>query len=120
MFADVEGRWRCNGDHAAGSGNVRKELSFCAKMRLPVLGILENMSGFVCPNCAECSEIFGRGGGEALATQSQCSFLGAVPLDPRVSAAADEGKLPLRSVPDSPAVKALREAARRIVEGSRA
>ena len=72
--------------------DVRKELSFCAKLGLRVLGIVENMSGFVCPHCAECTAIFSKGGGARLAAMYECPFLGEVPIDPAISLAEDEGR----------------------------
>ncbi|KAE9544621.1 hypothetical protein AGLY_000163 [Aphis glycines] len=65
--------------------DVRKELSFCRKTRIPILGIVENMSGYVCPNCAECTNLFSSNGGKSLAEHFQVPFLGTVPIDPRVS-----------------------------------
>ncbi|KAK9355361.1 P-loop containing nucleoside triphosphate hydrolase protein [Lipomyces doorenjongii] len=68
---------------AVATADVRKELSFCRKVGLDVLGVIENMSGFLCPHCAECSHIFSHGGGEELAKQYDVPFLGAVPIDPQ-------------------------------------
>ncbi|XP_026809636.1 cytosolic Fe-S cluster assembly factor NUBP2 homolog [Rhopalosiphum maidis] len=65
--------------------DVRKELSFCRKTSIPILGIVENMSGYVCPNCAECTNLFSSNGGKSLAEHFQVPFLGTVPIDPRVS-----------------------------------
>ncbi|PSN58305.1 Cytosolic Fe-S cluster assembly factor NUBP2 [Blattella germanica] len=64
--------------------DVRKELTFCRKTGIPVLGIIENMSGFVCPSCSTCSNIFSKGGGESLASLAGVPFLGSVPIDPKV------------------------------------
>lgn len=72
--------------------DVRKELNFCAKLRLRVLGIVENMSGFVCPHCTEETDIFSKGGGMKLAELYQCPFLGRIPIDPRISVAQDNGE----------------------------
>jgi Mrp family chromosome partitioning ATPase len=72
--------------------DVQKELSFCHKLSLRCLGIVENMSGYVCPHCAECTNIFSKGGGEKLAALYEVPFLGAVPLDPTVSLCEDEGR----------------------------
>ncbi|KAK9486653.1 P-loop containing nucleoside triphosphate hydrolase protein [Lipomyces starkeyi] len=68
---------------AVATADVRKELSFCRKVGFDVLGVVENMSGFLCPHCAECSHIFSKGGGEELAKQYDVPFLGAVPIDPQ-------------------------------------
>ncbi|XP_060840637.1 cytosolic Fe-S cluster assembly factor Nubp2 homolog [Rhopalosiphum padi] len=65
--------------------DVRKELSFCRKTNIPILGIVENMSGYVCPNCAECTNLFSSNGGKSLAEHFQVPFLGTVPIDPKVS-----------------------------------
>lgn len=65
--------------------DVRKELTFCNKTGIKVLGIVENMSGFVCPDCAHCTNIFSSGGGEALAQVAQVPHLGTLPIDPRIS-----------------------------------
>ncbi|KAL7751344.1 cytosolic Fe-S cluster assembly factor cfd1 [Sorochytrium milnesiophthora] len=67
---------------AVALSDVRKELNFCTKVKLPVLGVVENMSGYVCPHCAECSNLFSTGGGEAMAKEFQVDFLGRVPIDP--------------------------------------
>lgn len=56
--------------------DVRRELSFCVKASLPVQGIIENMSGFICPNCAECNNIFSKGGGKSLAEFTELPYLG--------------------------------------------
>ncbi|KAJ1909970.1 cytosolic Fe-S cluster assembly factor nbp35, partial [Tieghemiomyces parasiticus] len=66
--------------------DVRKEINFCRKVKVPILGIVENMSGFVCPGCKGESLIFAptTGGGRRLAEETQVPFLGSIPLDPRI------------------------------------
>lgn len=71
--------------------DVRKSLTFCRKLALPVLGILENMSGFTCPKCGEVVQIFPPGGGQEIATDFNVPFLGALPMDPAISLACDSG-----------------------------
>ncbi|QKX61230.1 uncharacterized protein TRUGW13939_08377 [Talaromyces rugulosus] len=66
---------------AVATSDVRKEINFCAKTRIPVLGVIENMSGYTCPCCGEVSNIFSRGGGEVMATEMGVPFLGRVPID---------------------------------------
>lgn len=63
---------------AISLSDVRKEISFCQKVSLPILGIIENMSGFICPHCTECSDIFSKGGGESLAQEFKVPFLGII------------------------------------------
>lgn len=70
---------------AVALADVRKELNFCRKTDLPVIGIIENMSGFLCPHCAECTNIFSSGGGKAMAEEFNISFLGSVPVDPQLT-----------------------------------
>ena len=72
--------------------DVRKSIMFCRKVNLPVLGVIENMSGFVCPHCGETSDIFTRGGGEAMCTELAVPFLGRIPIDPGIVTAGDRGE----------------------------
>jgi ATP-binding protein involved in chromosome partitioning len=72
--------------------DVRKCISFCRNLRLPVLGVLENMSGFVCPKCGEKTDVFKSGGGETMANQMHVPFLGRIPIDPQIVQACDSGR----------------------------
>lgn len=65
-------------------GDVRREISFCRKTGVKILGLIENMSGFVCPTCSECTNIFSSGGGEMLANHANINFLGRIPINPKV------------------------------------
>lgn len=89
--------------------DVRKEIDFCRKAGIKILGLVENMSGFVCPNCQGESFIFAptTGGGEALAKEKDIPFLGRVPLDPRIGKSCDYGQSFFDEYPDSPAATAL-------------
>ncbi|XP_033630001.1 cytosolic Fe-S cluster assembly factor nubp1-A-like [Asterias rubens] len=88
--------------------DVRKEITFCKKVNLPILGVVENMSGFVCPKCKNESQIFPptTGGAEKMADDLKIPFLGKLPLDPRIGKCCDEGKSFFEEVPDSPATHA--------------
>lgn len=90
-------------------GDVRREVTFCRKAGIAILGIVENMSGFVCPSCKDCTNIFSSGGGELLATHSKVPFLGAVPLDPRLSTCSENGENFLEKFPDSPVSSIFKE-----------
>ncbi|KAF3935341.1 hypothetical protein ABW19_dt0208625 [Dactylella cylindrospora] len=67
---------------AVATADVRKEVNFCKKVGIDILGVVENMSGFVCPHCSECTNVFSSGGGKVLAQQFGIDFFGAVPIDP--------------------------------------
>lgn len=82
--------------------DVRKSISFCRQISLKVLGIIENMSGFVCPKCGEITEILPSGGGGKMAEEMGVPFLGAIPLDPQVAQAGDSGQAFLRHYTASP------------------
>jgi ATP-binding protein involved in chromosome partitioning len=90
--------------------DARKAVSMFAKTNVPILGILENMSGFVAPDGSR-HEIFGSGGGKREAARLGVPFLGALPLDPALRIAADAGTPLVLANQDSPAVVAIREVA---------
>jgi len=92
--------------------DVRKGANMFDKVSVPILGVVENMSGFACPHCNEVTDIFDRGGGETMAKRLDVPFLGRVPIDPAVRQGGDDGVPGLISHPDSPASKALLEVAR--------
>lgn len=85
--------------------DVRREIDFCRKVGIRIIGLVENMSGFVCPNCKTESQIFKptTGGAKVLAEETGVELLGAVPLDPRIGKSADYGVSFLDEYPDSPA-----------------
>ncbi len=91
--------------------DVRKSVTFCRKLEMPVYGIIENMSGFVCPHCNKTTDIFKKGGGQKMAADMQVPFLGQIPMDPRMVEAGDDGKPMIESYPDSPTAKKLAEIA---------
>jgi len=70
---------------------VRKSITFCNKIALPVLGVVENMSGFVCPHCNHETEVFKRGGGETMAADMGVPFLGRIPIEPMIGLTSDAG-----------------------------
>jgi len=80
---------------AISVSDVKKELNFCKKTGIRVLGVIENMAGFVCPNCAECTNVFSKGGGEVMAREFQVPFLGSVPIDPAFVELVESGIRPV-------------------------
>ncbi len=87
---------------------ARRGLRMMEQVKVPILGVIENMSGFTCPSCGHVTHIFHQGGGEAIARELGVAFLGKVPLDPAVVDCGDDGAPVLRVAPDSPAAQAYR------------
>lgn len=98
------------------TGDVLRGIRMFEKTNTRVLGVVENMSGFVCPCCGERYEIFGRAGGRRLAEQTGVDFLGEVPLEIPVREGGDAGVPIVAGEPESPAAMALREVAERVAE----
>jgi len=82
--------------------DVRRSVDFCRQLDADILGIVENMSGFVCPDCGKRHDIFSAGGGKALADATGVPFLGAIPLDPNMVKAADNGMPFMKNNLESP------------------
>ena len=93
---------------------VGKAITFSRQLNVPVIGVVENMSGFVCPDCGKETHIFRTGGGEKVAQEYSVPFLGSIPLDPRVCEASDLGHPFIMENPDSPASKAFMEIVEKI------
>ena len=89
--------------------DVRKSINFCKHVKMKIVGLVENMSGFICPHCDKPVEIFKTGGGEKLAQEFAIPFLGRIPVDPKVVIAGDDGKPYLSSGTDSQATRAFRD-----------
>ncbi|HDP80927.1 MAG TPA: ATP-binding protein [Spirochaetes bacterium] len=71
--------------------DVRKSITFCRKLNMPVLGVVENMSGFVCPHCGKQTDIFKSEGGRKMAAEMGVPFLGSIPMEARIVDSGDEG-----------------------------
>jgi ATP-binding protein involved in chromosome partitioning len=85
--------------------DVRRGITFCRNLNLPVLGVIENMSGFVCPKCGERTDIFRSGGGEKMAREMNVPFLGRIPIDPQIVEACDSGQPYIQQFADSATAK---------------
>jgi ATP-binding protein involved in chromosome partitioning len=100
--------------------DARKSAKFIEKLGLPVIGVVENMSGLVCPHCGEQIELFGKGGGKKIAEELAVPYLGAIPLDIEMRKAGDEGRPFIIRRADNPtwkSVDAVMEELIRVVEG---
>lgn len=96
----------------------RKAINFARKLNLEVVGIIENMSGMVCPHCGKKIELFKEGGGEKVAKEMGIPFLGKIPIDPRIVTASDEGKPFVLENPESEATNAFMKIVDRIEKTS--
>jgi len=96
--------------------DVRKSIQFCRKLDIKVLGVIENMSGFVCPHCGETVDIFDAGGGEELAREANVPFLGRIPIEPDVVRSCDGGTPFVISHNESDVTQAFRKAVRDIID----
>ncbi len=96
--------------------DVRKSISFCRRLEVPVLGIVENMSGFVCPKCGELTQILPEGGGRQIATDMNVTFLGAIPMDPGIAQSGDSGKVFIYHSSETPTGKILQSIIDQITE----
>jgi ATP-binding protein involved in chromosome partitioning len=94
--------------------DVRKAVAMFRQLNIPVLGVVENMSYFVCGHCQERTDIFGNGGGRRMAEDMGIPFLGEVPIDTRVRSGGDEGRPIVAEAPDAPAAKAFAEVAGKV------
>ena len=95
---------------------VKKAISFAKQLNIKLLGIVENMSYFVCPKCGSVYKIFGERAGESIAKEMKINLLGKVPLDPRVSECMDKGEPITSCCPESEATKVILKVARTIIE----
>jgi ATP-binding protein involved in chromosome partitioning len=86
---------------------------------MSVAGVIENMAGFTCPDCGSTHELFGSGGGAALAEELGTELLGRIPIDPRLREASDIGIPLVASDPDVPAAQAIRRVAEQLAAKAR-
>jgi Mrp family chromosome partitioning ATPase len=97
----------------------RKAVNFARILKLKVYGIIENMSGLVCPHCAKSIDIFKKGGGEKAAKELGVPYLGSIPMDPAIVGLADEGKPFVAHRPDSNAAKAFSNIVDKVITTSK-
>jgi ATP-binding protein involved in chromosome partitioning len=92
LLEDADGAIVVTTPQDVALNDVRKSITFCHHVNLPVLGVIENMSGYVCPHCGNKVDIFKTGGGEKMASEMDVPFLGRIPIDPRIVDQSDSGK----------------------------
>ena len=96
--------------------DVRKSISFCRQLDVPVLGVIENMSGFVCPKCGEITQILPEGGGKKIASDMQVPYLGAIPMDPAIAQSSDAGRAFVSNYTTSPTAKIMQDILDKIID----
>lgn len=111
QLARVDGAVLVTTPQGVATADVLKAIKMFERVEVPVLGLVENMSGFICPHCGEHTDVFGRGGGSKLAGTAGVPFLGEVPLGAAVVEAGDSGQPTVASAPDSPEAQAFVELA---------
>ena len=93
---------------------VKKAIAFAQRLGIPIIGVVENMSGFVCPKCGAKIDIFQSGGGRKLAEEAGVSFLGSIPIDPKVGMSSDKGSPFVIDKANSPATEAFIEIVKKV------
>jgi len=91
-----------------------KAVTMFEKLNVPVFGLIENMSYFICPHCGDRTDIFGHGGARQTADELGIDFLGEIPLDPNIRSGADAGIPIVESDPDAPVARAFAEIAQTV------
>jgi len=93
---------------------VKKAVTFARQLGIPIIGIIENMSGFVCPKCGAEINIFKVGGGQKISEDLSVPFLGSIPIDPEICSDSDDGMPFMIGHANSPATKAFKEIVKKI------
>lgn len=108
-IGDVQGAVIVTTPQRVASVDVRKSITFCRKLDVPVLGVVENMSGFVCPHCGEITNIFSTGGGRGISESMGVPFLGSIPIDATIGIAGDAGSPFMDRYAASPTAQIMRD-----------
>ncbi len=96
------------------SSVVKKAITFAERLNMPIIGVVENMSGFICPHCGQKTEIFQSGGGKKMAQETGVPFLGSIPIDPTISVDSDKGHPFVIEHKESAAAKAFTEIVQKV------
>jgi len=91
LLPDIDGVVIVTMPSELSSSIVKKAITFAQRLNMPIIGVVENMSGFICPHCKERIEIFRSGGGKKMAQEMDVAFLGSIPIDPEVGVDSDKG-----------------------------
>ena len=105
LLPDIDGVVIVTMPSELSSSIVKKAITFAERLKMPIIGVVENMSGFICPHCGTKTEIFQSGGGKKMAQEMAVEFLGSIPIDPTVGVDSDKGTPFVLSHKDSIAAK---------------
>jgi ATP-binding protein involved in chromosome partitioning len=119
LIPDADGAVIVTTPQELSLSDVRKSIDFCKQLKIPVLGVIENMSGLVCPHCSEVIDVFKRGGGEKMAKEMDVPFLGRIPIEPLIVEASDNGKPFIYHYGKTLAAEAFRKAVQPILHMTR-
>ncbi len=108
MIEDLDGAVVVTTPQKVAAVDVRKSITFCRELNIPVIGVVENMSGFVCPGCGEVTRILSSGGGKMISESMDVPFLGEIPMDPGIAEAADQGRAFVKYYSESPAAEKMK------------
>ena len=92
LLPDIDGVVIVTMPTGLSSSVVKKAITFAERLNMRVIGVVENMSGFICPHCGTKTEIFESGGGEKMAKEMNVAFLGSIPIDPKIGVDSDKGE----------------------------
>ena len=114
LIDDLDGAVIVTTPQRVAAADVRKSINFCHALELPVLGVIENMSGFVCPKCGEVTELFSSGGGVKISEDMKVPFLGKIPIDPLIVQACDSGKAFITEYAKTPTADCMKDVIHKI------
>jgi len=101
---------------AIAIGDVRREITFCRTGNINIIGLVENMSGYVCEHCSECTNIFSSGGGATLAQYANIEFLTSIPIEPKLGECCDSGLNFIEEYRNSEAYRRILELSKKVID----
>ena len=114
LFPEMDGVVIVTMPTGLSSSVVKKAITFAERLNMPIIGVVENMSGFICPHCGTKTEIFRSGGGEKMSKEMGVVFLGSIPIDPKIGVDSDKGEPFIVAQKDSAATKAFMQIVEKI------
>jgi Mrp family chromosome partitioning ATPase/predicted Fe-Mo cluster-binding NifX family protein len=116
LIKGVDGALLVTTPQTVSTNDVRRSIGFSRQLDLPILGVIENMSGFVCPSCGTKVDVFGSGGGASMAEEMDVPFLGSIPIDPEFVKACDAGSIGPFLAGGSPGATAFTKVAAKVID----